>query len=152
MKRVREILNDKGAQVWSIAPDRTVFDALKLMGEKEIGALTVVDANTLVGIISERDYARKVILKGKTSRETLIHEIMSRGVISATPDQTVQECLSIMTERRIRHLPVLAAGQLVGIVSIGDLVKALIAEQQFMIAQLESYITQTPAAPIASVI
>lgn len=152
MKRVREILNDKGAQVWSIAPDHTVFDALKLMGEKEIGALTVVEAGKLVGIISERDYARKVILKGKTSRETQVHEIMSRGVISATPDQTVQECLHIMTERRIRHLPVLAAGQLVGIVSIGDLVKAIIAEQQFMIEQLESYITQTPAIPVASVI
>lgn len=152
MKRVCEILNDKGAQVWSIAPDRTVFDALKLMGEKEIGALTVVAAGQLVGIISERDYARKVILKGKTSRETQVQEIMSSSVISATPEQTVQACLRIMTEHRIRHLPVLQAGQLVGIVSIGDLVKAIIAEQQFMIEQLESYITQTPTIPVASVI
>jgi CBS domain-containing protein len=149
MKTVREILNGKGTQVWSIAPDRTVFDALKLMGEKEIGALTVVRNDQLVGIISERDYARKVILKGKTSRETPVHEIMSTAVISTRLERTVQECLRIMTDKRIRHLPVLEAGELVGIVSIGDLVKAVIAEQQFMIEQLESYITQSPAYAVA---
>lgn len=145
MKTVREILNDKGVQVWSITPDRTVFDALKLMGEKEIGALTVVEDGQLVGVISERDYARKVILKGKTSRETQVQEIMSTHVISTALDRTVQECMTVMTDKRIRHLPVLEEDRLIGIISIGDLVKALIAEQQFMIEQLESYITQVPA-------
>lgn len=145
MKTVREILNDKGVQVWSITPDRTVFDALKLMGEKEIGALTVVEDGQLVGVISERDYARKVILKGKTSRETQVQEIMSTHVISTALDRTVQECMTVMTDKHIRHLPVLEEDRLIGIISIGDLVKALIAEQQFMIEQLESYITQVPA-------
>ncbi len=151
MKTVREILNGKGTQVWSIAPNHTVFDALKLMGEKEVGALTVVVDDQLVGVISERDYARKVILKGKTSRETPVHEIMSTAVISTRLDRTVQECLRIMTDKHIRHLPVLEAGELVGIVSIGDLVKAIIAEQQFMIEQLESYITQSPAYAVATI-
>lgn len=151
MKRVREILNDKGAQVWSIAPDRTVFDALKLMGEKEVGALTVVVDDQLVGVISERDYARKVILKGRTSRETQVREIMSTRVISTALDRTVQECLGVMTDKHIRHLPVLEEEELVGIISIGDLVKAVIAEQQFMIEQLESYITQSPAYAMATI-
>lgn len=151
MKTIREILDDKGTRVWSIAPDRTVFDALALMGEKEVGALTVVENGRLVGIISERDYARKVILKGKTSRETQVSEIMSAHVISTRVERTVQECMQIMTDRRIRHLPVLEAGELVGIISIGDLVKALIAEQQFMIEQLESYITQSPTYAVAAV-
>jgi len=145
MKTIREILKEKGTQVWSIAPADTVFDALKLMGEKEVGALTVVENDTLVGVISERDYARKVILKGKTSRETQVHEIMSQPVVSTRLDRTVQECLGTMTDRHIRHLPVLEGDELVGIISIGDLVKAIIAEQQFMIEQLESYITQAPA-------
>jgi len=150
MKTVREILNDKGTQVWTIAPDQTVFDALTLMGEKEIGALIVVENGDLIGIISERDYARKVILKGKTSRETRVQEIMSTPVISTALEQSVQTCLSLMTEKRIRHLPVLADDQLVGIISIGDLVKAIIAEQQFLIEQLESYITQSPAYAVSS--
>jgi CBS domain-containing protein len=139
---VRNILNTKGSQVWSIAPDQTVFEALKLMGEKEIGALTVVEDGRLVGIISERDYARKVILKGRTSRDTLVQEIMSSPVVSVHPGQSVQECMSLMTEKRIRHLPVLDGNQLVGVISIGDLVKAIIAEQQFVIEQLETYISQ----------
>ncbi len=151
MKTIREILNDKGTQVWSIAPNHSVFDALKLMGEKEVGALTVVVDDQLVGVISERDYARKVILKGKTSRETQVHEIMSTRVISTDLDRTVQECLGVMTDKHIRHLPVLEAEELVGIISIGDLVKAIIAEQQFMIEQLEGYITQSPAYAVASV-
>lgn len=151
MKTVREILNDKGTQVWSIAPNHTVFDALKVMGEKGVGALTVVVDDQLVGVISERDYARKVILKGKTSRETQVHEIMSTRVISTQLDRTVQECLGVMTDKHIRHLPVLEEEELVGIISIGDLVKAIIAEQQFMIEQLESYITQSPAYAVASV-
>lgn len=144
MKTIRQILEEKGTQVWTIAPAQTVFDALTTMGEKEIGALTVVANGELVGIISERDYARKVILKGKTSRETQVQEIMSTDVITTDPVRTVQECLGVMTDKHIRHLPVLEAGQLVGIVSIGDLVKAIIAEQEFMIEQLEGYITQAP--------
>lgn len=142
MKTVKQMLDTKGTQVWSIAPDRTVFDALTLMGEKEIGALTVVERDRLVGIISERDYARKVILKGRTSRDTLVKEIMSTHVISTELDRTVEECMSVMTEKRIRHLPVLENDRLIGIISIGDLVKSIIAEQQFIIQQLESYITQ----------
>ena len=144
MKTIRQILEQKGTQVWTVTPAQTVFDALKIMGEKEVGALVVVADGKLVGIISERDYARKVILKGKTSRETRVHEIMSAKVITVEPGRTVQECLGVMTDRHIRHLPVLEAEQLVGIVSIGDLVKAIIAEQEFMIEQLEGYITQAP--------
>lgn len=151
MKTVREILHDKGTQVWTIAPDQTVFDALTLMGQKEIGALIVVENGKLIGVISERDYARKVILKGKTSRETRVQEIMSTPVISVELAQSVQTCLNLMTEKRIRHLPVLTDDQLVGIVSIGDLVKAIIAEQQFLIEQLESYITQSPAYAVSSI-
>lgn len=152
MQTVQQILNTKGTAVWSIAPDDTVFAALKLMGEKEIGALTVVEHGQLVGIISERDYARKVILKGRTSRDTLVKEIMSTPVITAHFQQTVEECMQVMTEKRIRHLPVLDDGRLVGIISIGDLVKAVIAEQQFLIEQLEGYITQSPAYAVASVV
>ncbi len=144
MKTVREILKDKGAEVWTVTPQQTVFDALTVMGEREVGALIVVEAGNLVGIVSERDYARKVILKGKTSRETTVQEIMSTDVVSTALDQTVQACLGLMTDRRIRHLPVVEKGELLGIVSIGDLVKATIAEQQFLIEQLESYITQSP--------
>lgn len=139
---VRSILNTKGNQVWSIAPDQTVFEALKLMGEKEIGALTVIKNDRLVGVISERDYARKVILKGRTSRDTLVREIMSSSVVTVHPGQSVQECMALMTEKRIRHLPVLDGDRLIGVISIGDLVKAIIAEQEFVIQQLETYISQ----------
>lgn len=152
MKTVQQILAIKGSQVWSIAPDSTVFAALKLMGEKEVGALAVVENGRLAGIISERDYARKVILKGRTSRDTFVREIMSTPVICTQCDQTVEECMQVMTEKRIRHLPVVEGERLVGIISIGDLVKAVIAEQQFMIEQLENYITQSPAYAVASVI
>jgi CBS domain-containing protein len=151
-KTVQQILNTKGTQVWSIAPDSTVFAALKLMGEKEIGALTVVEKGRLVGIISERDYARKVILKGRTSRDTLVKEIMSAPVITTELDQTVAECMQVMTAKHMRHLPVVEEGHLIGIISIGDLVKAVIAEQQFLIEQLEGYITQSPAYAVASVV
>ena len=152
MKTVQQILEIKGTQVWSIAPDSTVFAALKLMGEKEVGALAVLENGRLVGIISERDYARKVILKGRTSRDTFVCEIMSTAVICTQPEQTVEQCMQVMTEKRIRHLPVVEEEQLVGIISMGDLVKAVIAEQQFMIEQLESYITQSPAYAVASVL
>ena len=142
MATVKQLLEGKGYQVWSITADKSVYDALRLMGEKEIGALTVMDGDKLVGILSERDYARKVVLKGKTSRETLVSEIMSSPVLSIRPDQSVTECMALMTDKRIRHLPVLDNGKLIGMISLGDLVKSIIDEQQFKINQLESYISQ----------
>ena len=142
MATVKQLLEGKGYQVWSITADKSVYDALRLMGEKEIGALTVMDGDKLVGILSERDYARKVVLKGKTSRETLVSEIMSSPVLSIRPDQSVTECMALMTDKRIRHLPVLDNGKLIGMISLGDLVKSIIDEQQFKIGQLESYISQ----------
>ncbi len=141
MKTVKQILEEKGCQVWSVAPTATMFEALTMMAEREVGALTVLEGDKLVGIISERDYARKVILRGRTSRDTLVQEIMSSPVICVHLHQTVDECMALMTGRRFRHLPVLEEQKLVGIVSIGDLVRSLIEHQQFYIAQLESYIS-----------
>lgn len=141
MNTVRDVLKEKGSQVWSIQADAWVYDALKLMADKEIGALVVLEGEEVVGILSERDYARQVILKGRTSRETLVGEIMTRKVVYIRPDNTVEECMALMTHKRIRHLPVMDENRLVGIVSIGDIVKAVISEQQFMIQQLENYIT-----------
>ena len=141
MQTVRQLLQEKGHIVWSIGPDESVYDAVKLMAEKGIGALIVVDRAKTVGLLSERDYARKVILVGRSSKETKIREIMTTQVISADPHQSVQECMTIMTEKRIRHLPVMEDDQLIGMISIGDLVKAIIAEQQFVISQLEHYIS-----------
>ena len=134
------VLSHKGAHVWSISPEATVFDAIELMDEKNVGALPVMDRNRLVGIISERDYTRKVALKGKASKQTLVKEIMFSPVISVSPDQTVEEGLRIMTEHRVRHLPVLDGEQMVGIVSIGDLVNWTISAQTATISHLESYI------------
>lgn len=142
MATVRQILEKKGNQVWTITAEHTVYDALRLMGEKEIGALAVVAEGQVVGMISERDYARKVVLKGKTSRETQVREIMTTPVLFVSPEQSVAECMTIMTEKRVRHLPVLENGALVGMISQGDLVKSIIDEQQFIIGQLESYIAQ----------
>jgi CBS domain-containing protein len=119
-----------------------VFDALRVMGEQEIGALAVMEGKRLVGIVSERDYARKVILKGRTSRGTTVGEIMTTPVLYTRPDQTVEECMAIMTDKRIRHLPVLDHETLVGMISLGDLVKSIIDEQQFIISQLENYISR----------
>lgn len=141
MKTVRDILKSKGYDVWRVAPGATVLDALQLMAEKEIGALVVIDGQIPVGIISERDYARKVILHGRTSPTTFVSEIMNRPVVFTNPNQPIEECMAIMTDRRIRHLPVMEEGKLVGIVSIGDLVKTIIADQKFTIEQLERYIT-----------
>lgn len=140
MKTVKELLAGKPGGVVSIGPDASVYDALKLMAEKNIGALVVLDGRKLVGIFSERDYARKVILYGKSSREMQVREIMTHRVLCVTPARKIDECMSVMTEKRCRHLPVVEDKHVVGILSIGDLVKALISEQQDTIAQLESYI------------
>lgn len=141
MDTVRQLLRGKADHVWSIPPDASVYDALKLMAGKEVGALLVLDAGKLVGIISERDYARKVILKGKSSLDTPVREIMTQKVFFVRPEQTIEECMALMTDKRIRHLPVIQNDQVVGVISIGDLVKAMIAEKDFMIKQLENYIT-----------
>ena len=141
MKTVRQILDGKGHATCSVTRDSMVYDALKLMADKEIGALLVVEGGRLVGVISERDYARKVILKGKSSLDTPVKEIMTQDFVWVRPEQTVEECMGLVTEKRVRHLPVLVDDQVVGIISIGDLVKAVIDEKDFTIKQLESYIT-----------
>ncbi len=142
MKSVAHILQSKQhGTVYSIAPDARVLDAVKLMAEKSIGALLVMDGSQIVGVISERDYARKVVLKGRSSNETPVRDIMSSPVMYVRPDQTNEECMALMTENRLRHLPVVDNdGKLLGLVSIGDLVKDIISEQQFLIEQLEHYI------------
>jgi len=140
MITVRQLLRGKGHDVWHIAPDALVYDALKLMADKEVGALLVLEGADLMGIISERDYARKVILKDKSSMDTPVREIMTQSVITVSPEQTIRECMGLMTDKHIRHLPVLENDQLIGVVSIGDVVKAIISQQEFMIEQLERYI------------
>lgn len=142
MKTIRQVIDARTGPVLSIAPDVKVYDALVVMAEKHIGALLVLDGEKLVGIFSERDYARGVVLKGKASKETDVSEIMTPGhcLITVTPKQTVEECLSLVSAKRIRHLPVMEGDRVVGIVSIGDLVKETIEYQQFLIKQLESYI------------
>ncbi len=140
MSKVKEILDLKGSTVWSVAPNATVYDAMRLMADKSIGALLVLEGEKLRGIVSERDYARKVILQGRSSRTTQVSEIMTSRVAYAEPDQDIEQCMAIMTEKRVRHLPVLDNGRLIGIISIGDLVKSIIAEQKFMIEQLVRYI------------
>jgi CBS domain-containing protein len=141
MVKVKDILEVKGRTVWSIEPNASVYDAMKLMADKQVGALLVMEGSRLVGIISERDYARKVILQGRSSRTTQVQEIMTARVAYAEPEQNIEECMALMTEKRIRHLPVIEAGQVAGVISIGDLVKSIIAEQKFIIEQLERYIT-----------
>jgi len=140
MKTLKQLLEAKGRNVYSITPDARVFDALKLMADKSVGALIVTEGDRLAGIISERDYARKVILHGKSSHDLQVREIMTSKVITVHPGQTVEECMALMTEKRIRHLPVTEGERLIGVLSIGDLVKEVIAEQQQTIQQLESYI------------
>lgn len=137
---VSQILKSKGDQVFTIEPQATVFDALKLMAEKEIGALLVMKNEKVVGIFSERDYARKVILEGRSSKDTLVEKIMTSHVISVDPATSVEVCMGLMTDRHIRHLPVIENEKLVGVVSIGDVVKAMVAEQQYLISHLENYI------------
>ena len=140
MKTVAQLLALKLSGIVAVAPDVTVLDAVKLLAEKNVGAVLVMDGPRLVGIFSERDYARKVALKGKSSADTPVREIMTREVLFVTPTHTNEDCMALMTYKRIRHLPVVANDQVVGILSIGDLVKDIISEQQFMISQLESYI------------
>ena len=140
MKTVRQLLQAKGSAVYSVSPDARVFEALKLMAEKEVGALVVLERGKLAGILSERDYARKVILHGKSSHDIPVREIMTEDVVTVQPGQTVDQCMALMTSRRIRHLPVVEEGKLAGVVSIGDLVKEVIAEQEQTIRQLETYI------------
>lgn len=140
MKTVRQLLQVKGGSVHSVTPQTTVFDALKLMTEKNIGAVLVLADGKLAGIMSERDYARKVILHGKSSRDIAVREIMSDKVLTVQIAQTIEECMALMTNKRIRHLPVMDGEKLVGLLSIGDLVKEVIAEQEQTIKQLESYI------------
>ena len=141
MKLVKHLLDSKGRQVVSIAPDASVFDAIKLMADKTVGSLLVIDKERLLGIVTERDYARKVILKGRSSDNCKVSEIMSTEIVTASSCETVNECMEVMTERRIRHLPVIEDNQVIGIISIGDLVQAIISDQQEEIEQLGSYIS-----------
>ena len=141
MQTVNDILKSKGHDIWSIRPDDTVFDAVKLMADRSVGALLVMDGEKLVGIVTERDYARKIILEGKSSKGSSVSEVMTRKVLCVTPERTVDECMALMTDKRARHLPVLDHKHVVGVVSIGDLVKAMINEQQVLIDQLQHYIT-----------
>ncbi len=140
MMTIKHVLDQKGRQVHSVHPDATVFAALKSMAERNVGSMAVVEDGKLVGIISERHYAREIVLKGRTSPKTRVRDVMSRRVDCARPDQTVEECMATMTAKAVRHLPVIDNGQLVGIVSIGDMVKSVIGDQKFIIQQLEHYI------------
>ena len=141
MQTVRDILKAKGTDVWCVEPDATVFDALQRMADKEVGALVVMQGEQIVGLISERDYARKIILHGRSSPTTLVREIMTSPVVYIHLDQPIEECMSLMTEKRTRHLPVMENGKLVGLISIGDIVKSIIADQQFIIEQLVRYVS-----------
>ncbi len=141
MITVKQLLQTKGFDIWSVTPDTLIIDALKLMADKEIGALLVLDAGKLVGIMSERDYARKIILQGKSSKTTSVGEIMTGKVVYVRPEQSVETCMALMFSRNIRHLPVMEGGQLVGLISMRDVVGAIIAHQEFIIEQLENYIT-----------
>jgi CBS domain-containing protein len=141
MITVRHLLEKKGYEIWSTSPEASVYDALVLLAEKNIGALLVLQDGELAGIVSERDYARKVILRGKASMETPVREIMTEEVFTVSPQHTAKEAMALMTEKRIRHLPVVEEEQIIGVISIGDLVKSIIANQEYMINQLEQYIS-----------
>jgi len=140
MKTVAQLLSLKGHQVVAIAPDTTVLAALKVLADNNLGAVLVMEDARLVGVFSERDFARKVDLQGKSSANTIVREVMTREVVCVTPAHTNEECMALMTDKRTRHLPVVDNGQVVGVLSIGDLVKDIISEQQFTIRQLETYI------------
>ena len=143
---ISTLLHHKGAAVWHVSPETTVFDAIKLMADKNIGALPVMSQGRLAGIFTERDYTRKIALAGKTSKQTLVKEIIPANVVTVDPHESVEECMRLMTEHRIRHLPVLQNDEMVGIVSIGDLVNWIISAQDAMIAQMENYISGGPSA------
>lgn len=138
---VRQMLQEKGSQVFSVNPQTSVYEALEVMSSRDIGALLVMNGPHLAGIFSERDYARKIILMGRVSRETPVDEVMTREVVGIAPTASVDDCMNLMTQHRVRHLPVLQGGQVLGMISIGDVVKAIISEQQFRIGQLEEYIS-----------
>ena len=140
MKKIKTLLEQKGHDVWQIGPEDSVYDAIHLMAEKEIGALMVTKEGNLAGVISERDYARKIILEGKSSETTTVAEIMTAQVVQAKSNDSIEDCMGLMTEHRIRHLPVVDGGKLVGVISIGDLVRYIIADQRFVIEQMERYI------------
>ena len=140
MKTARDLLREKGTQVYATSPDASVYDALQQMAEKNIGALIVFEGDRMVGLISERDYARKIVLKNKFSRETAVAEIMSRDVVTVAPDKNLEECMEVITEHRVRHLPVVEEDRVLGIISIGDIVKGIIEHKEFIIEQLEYYI------------
>jgi CBS domain-containing protein len=142
---ISEILNRKGTNAWSISPDATVFEAIELMAEKNVGAVLVTEKGKLIGIVSERDYTRKVVLRGKASKTTAVREILSSQIIHVSPTHTVEDCMRLMTDHHVRHLPVLDNGKLMGIVSIGDLVNWIISAQHTTISQLQTYITGVPA-------
>lgn len=141
MATVKQLLDQKGHEVLSIGPDNSVFDAIKKMADNNVGSLVVLEGEKLVGIINERHYARNVFLKGRSSPETTVRDIMSTHVVCARPEQLVEECMAVMTDKAVRHLPVLENKKIVGVVSIGDLVKSIISDQKFVIEQLEHYIT-----------
>ena len=141
MGTVNEILNAKGRDVWSVPPDWMFFDALRLMAEKDVGALVVMEGTKLTGLVTGRDYARKIVLAGKSSRDTPVRDVMTTRVLCARADQTIEECMALMTDKRTRHLPILDHKHVIGLVSIGDLVKAVIREQKFVIEQLQNYIS-----------
>ena len=141
MKLVKHLLDRKGREIISITEDASVLDAIRMMADRSIGSLLVMDGGTLKGIVTERDYARKVIIKGRSSKSTQVREIMTTGVYTANTDQTVNDCMTVMTEKRIRHLPVVENDEVLGMISIGDLVQAIIADQQAEIEQLAQYIS-----------
>jgi CBS domain-containing protein len=140
MKTVGDIIKKKGNHVWSVTPGTAVYDTLKLMAEHDIGAVVVLDEGRPVGIFSERDYARQVILKGRTSKDTPVREVMVSRVVFVRPEQGIEECMALMTDKHVRHLPVLERGTLAGMLSIGDVVKEMISEKEFIIEQLANYI------------
>ncbi|MCH9809160.1 MAG: CBS domain-containing protein [Alphaproteobacteria bacterium] len=140
MSTVKQLLRSKGNQVWTVTPRHTVYEAISIMAEKNVGSLLVMDGGKLAGIVTERHYARNVILKGKSSPKTLVGDIMDKKVVCARSTETIDGCMDLMTRRRVRHLPVLEKGELIGIVSIGDVVKSIIDDQNFIIGQLEHYI------------
>ncbi|MGA2226281.1 MAG: CBS domain-containing protein [Syntrophobacteraceae bacterium] len=148
MRNVRDILRDKGTAVYSISPDASVYDALRLMAEKNVGSLLVLEGDRMAGMISERDYARKIVLMDKLSRETKVKEIMTTEVLTVTPDTDLDDCMELITDKRVRHLPVVENDRVLGIVSIGDIVKGIIDHKESVIEQLESYIKGHPVKHI----